>query len=119
MKDERDASWKAAPTSPFIIHNSSLQYPARLRQRLGPAAPPELTALGNPNILSQPMTALFCSARCPGKLILRTYDQVAQRIRQFSDIGIELFMLQFQPFEAEMARFAEHIIPRFRGDHYA
>ena len=24
------------------------------------------------------LTALFCSARCPGKLILRTYDQVAQ-----------------------------------------
>jgi hypothetical protein len=24
-------------------------------------------------------------------------------------------MLQFQPFEAEMARFAEHIMPRFRA----
>jgi hypothetical protein len=25
-------------------------------------------------------------------------------------------MLQFQPFEAEMARFAEHLIPRLRPD---
>ena len=53
------------------------RYPARLRQR-GTDAPPELTALGNLDLLSQPMTALFCSARCPGKLILRTYDQAAQ-----------------------------------------
>jgi predicted Rossmann fold nucleotide-binding protein DprA/Smf involved in DNA uptake len=49
-----------------------------LRQRLGAHAPSELTALGNLNLLSQPTTALFCSARCPGKLILRTYDQAAQ-----------------------------------------
>lgn len=77
MKDERDATAKAAPPSSFILHPSSLQYPARLRQRLGSAAPPELTALGNPALLSQPMTALFCSARCPGGIILSAYDQAA------------------------------------------
>ena len=54
------------------------RYPARLRQRLGADAPPELTALSNLDLLSQLMTALFCSARCPGKLILRTYDQAVQ-----------------------------------------
>jgi len=63
---------------PQIIPPDDRRYPDRLRQRLGTDAPPELTALGNLELLSKPMTALFCSARCPGKLILRTYDQVAQ-----------------------------------------
>jgi alkanesulfonate monooxygenase len=42
------------------------------------------------------------------------YDQVAERIREFSELGIELFMLQFQPFEPEMRRFAHEVIPRVR-----
>ena len=54
------------------------RYPARLRERLGAAAPPDLTALGNLDLLAQPKTALFCSARCPGKVILTTYDQAAK-----------------------------------------
>ncbi len=40
------------------------------------------------------------------------YDQVAARIAAFSRAGIELFMLQFQPFEAEMVRFAHEVRPR-------
>ena len=46
--------------------------------------------------------------------LVGSYDQVAERIRQFSDAGIELFMLQFQPFEAEMRRFAAEVMPRAR-----
>jgi alkanesulfonate monooxygenase len=46
--------------------------------------------------------------------LVGTYDDVAERIREFHASGIELFMLQFQPFEAEMRRFAEHVIPRVR-----
>jgi alkanesulfonate monooxygenase len=46
--------------------------------------------------------------------LVGSYDQVAERIRAFGDSGIELFMLQFQPFEAEMRRFATEIIPRVR-----
>jgi len=61
----------------IVFNLADTQYPARLRQRLGSAAPPELTALGNPAFLSQPMTALFCSARCPGGTILSAYDQAA------------------------------------------
>jgi alkanesulfonate monooxygenase len=44
--------------------------------------------------------------------LVGTYDQVAERIRQFHELGIELFMLQFQPFEKEMRRFAEEVRPR-------
>lgn len=46
--------------------------------------------------------------------LVGSYDQVAERIRAFADAGIELFMLQFQPFEAEMRRFAAEVMPRVR-----
>ncbi|OHV33888.1 MULTISPECIES: LLM class flavin-dependent oxidoreductase [Pseudofrankia] len=46
--------------------------------------------------------------------LVGTYDQVAERIRDFHAEGIETFMLQFQPFEPEMRRFAEEVIPRVR-----
>ncbi len=47
--------------------------------------------------------------------LVGSYTQVAECIRAFHAAGIELFMLQFQPFEAEMARFAEHVFSRVRG----
>jgi alkanesulfonate monooxygenase len=46
--------------------------------------------------------------------LVGSYDDVAARIRAFHEAGIELFMLQFQPFEAEMRRFALEVIPRVR-----
>ncbi len=47
--------------------------------------------------------------------LVGSYDEVAARIEAFGQAGIELFMLQFQPFEAEMRRFAEEIFPRVRA----
>ena len=47
--------------------------------------------------------------------LVGSYDQVAARVRAFHDAGIELFMLQFQPFEAEMRRFAAEIMPRVKA----
>ena len=44
--------------------------------------------------------------------LVGSYDQVAERIANFHAAGIELFMLQFQPFESEMTRFAEEVRPR-------
>ncbi len=44
--------------------------------------------------------------------LVGSYDQVASRIREFHASGVELFMLQFQPFEREMRRFAAEIMPR-------
>ena len=46
--------------------------------------------------------------------LVGSYDQVAERINAFHKLGIELFMLQFQPLEAELRRFATHVIPRVR-----
>jgi alkanesulfonate monooxygenase len=46
--------------------------------------------------------------------LVGSYDEVAERIGAFYAAGIELFMLQFHPFEVEMQRFAEEVIPRVR-----
>jgi len=46
--------------------------------------------------------------------LVGSYEQVIERIEAFRDAGIELFMLQFQPIEAELDRFADKIIPHFR-----
>ncbi len=46
--------------------------------------------------------------------LVGTYAQVAERIQRFHQAGIETFMLQFQPFEAEMRRFAAEVMPRVR-----
>jgi alkanesulfonate monooxygenase len=46
--------------------------------------------------------------------LVGTYDEVAERVLAFNAIGIETFMLQFQPTEVEMARFAHEVIPRVR-----
>ena len=47
--------------------------------------------------------------------LVGSYDQVAERILAFNRAGIETFMLQYQPFEAEMRRFAEEVMPRVRA----
>jgi alkanesulfonate monooxygenase len=46
--------------------------------------------------------------------LVGSYDQVADRIAAFHEAGIELFMLQFQPLEAEVVRFGTEVIPRVR-----
>jgi predicted Rossmann fold nucleotide-binding protein DprA/Smf involved in DNA uptake len=45
---------------------------------MGADAPPQLTALGNLDLLALPKTALFCSARCPGDAVLRACDTARQ-----------------------------------------
>jgi alkanesulfonate monooxygenase len=46
--------------------------------------------------------------------LVGSYGQVIDRIEAFHAAGIELFMLQFQPLEAELDRFADNIIRHFR-----
>lgn len=63
------------------IDKSDPKYPARLREHLGAHAPGFLAALGNVTILKRKTLSLFCSARCPGNLILQTYD-LARAMRE-------------------------------------
>jgi alkanesulfonate monooxygenase len=46
--------------------------------------------------------------------LVGSYETVARRIAEFHRAGIELFMLQFQPFEGDMKRFAQEVIPLVR-----
>lgn len=41
-----------------------------------------------------------------------SYDEVARRIISFHDAGIDIILLEFQPFEREMRRFAQEVMPR-------
>lgn len=65
-------------TQQHTVLSADARYPASLRERLGEAAPAQLTTLGNLDLLALPKTGLFCSARCPGHVILTTYDQAAK-----------------------------------------
>ena len=79
---------------------SDARYPTRLRERLGNAAPAQLGALGNLDLLTLPKTALFCSARCPGHVILSAYDQAAR----WRDEGRCLISGFHSPVEQECLR---------------
>lgn len=72
----------------------------RLRLRLGADVPPELIALGNLELLAFPKTALFCSARCPGSVILAAYDQAAR----WRDAGRCIISGFHSPVEQECLR---------------
>lgn len=50
------------------------------------AALPETAHVGNLGLLDEPLTALFCSQRCPGDLILKTYDLA----RAMRDAGVSM-----------------------------
>ena len=73
------------------------RYPARLRERLGDDAPAQLTTLGNLDILQTKPVSLFCSVKCPGNLILQTYD-LAQKWR---DRGVTVISGFHLPMERE------------------
>ena len=46
--------------------------------------------------------------------LVGTPEQVARRVREFSDAGVDLLLLQFSPHLREMERFGEQVIPRVR-----
>ena len=49
--------------------------------------------------------------------LVGSYDTVATRIADFVNVGIDTFMLQFQPFAPEIKRFAQEIMPRVSSLH--
>ena len=62
--------------------------------------PPETPHLGNLRLLEEPLTALFCSNRCPGDLILKTYDLA----RAMRDAGVPVIGGFQTPMEKECLR---------------
>ena len=85
---------------PFPLNAADVRYPAHLGKRLGTDALPQLSALGNLNLLALPKTALFCSARCPGHAILAAYEQAAR----WRDAGRCIISGFHSPVEKECLR---------------
>lgn len=79
------------------IPKVSPDYPATLRKCLGDDAPDALWTLGNRDLLRQQAVALFCSVKCPGNLILKTYDLV----RELRDAGVAVISGFHSPMEKE------------------
>ena len=82
------------------ITPADARWPVRLSERLGDAAPTQLTTLGNLDLLALPKTGLFCSARCPGNVILSAYDQAAR----WRDAGRCIISGFHSPVEQECLR---------------
>lgn len=59
-----------------------------------------LNTVGDPAILQRPLVALFCSVKCPGKLILETYE-LANRFRAE---GVTVISGFHSPMEQECLR---------------
>ncbi|GBE41323.1 DNA recombination-mediator protein A [bacterium BMS3Bbin09] len=56
------------------INQNNPDYPANITKYFNNSAPENITAIGNPDLLTQDKLAIFCSNQCPGELILKTYD---------------------------------------------
>lgn len=61
---------------------------------------PSIQTLGDTAILDRRMIALFCSSKCPGKLILDTYDLA----KQFREQGVTVISGFHSPMEEECLR---------------
>ena len=61
---------------------------------------PHFKSKGNARLLEEPLTALLCSQRCPGDLILKTYDLA----RAMRDAGVPVIGGFQTPMEKECLR---------------
>ncbi|MGY3581728.1 alkanesulfonate monooxygenase [Bradyrhizobium sp. USDA 4341] len=102
---ETDAKAQSELVELFTIADQDKPTRARLVANADPDAQMFKTAAKEARVGTNGGT----SARLVG-----SYDTVARRILEFNKIGVELFMLQFQPVDENMRRFAEHVIPRVR-----
>jgi predicted Rossmann fold nucleotide-binding protein DprA/Smf involved in DNA uptake len=79
------------------VHSADPIYPDALRAHLGDRVPELIFALGNLDILERKPLALFCSVKCPGNLILKTYDLA----RELRDKGVTVISGFHSPMEKE------------------
>ena len=62
----------------YRIEQGDENYPPELNNYLGDGAPKSIDAIGNIEILKTKSLALFCSNKCPGNVIIKTYDFMRQ-----------------------------------------
>lgn len=82
---------------PIRVERGGAGYPSSLTQFLRDSAPGSVFLLGNPELLKHQMLALFCSIKCPGSVILKTYD-IAKALR---DAGVPVIGGFHTPMEKE------------------
>lgn len=80
-----------------VIEPQHPDYPAKLRGSPLVAPSPSLRIIGNGDLLNHRPLGFLCSRRCPGDLILRTYDL----IRALRDTGIPIIGGFHSPMEKE------------------
>ena len=79
------------------LEQADAAYPGSLPTYLGKKAPKRICALGDLDILREVALGLFCSVKCPGNLILRTYDLA----RELRDAGVTVMSGFHSPMEKE------------------
>lgn len=85
---------------PAWLSSNDPAFPPQLGQYLGDNAPTRICTIGNLDILKSKSVALICSVKCPGNIILQTYD-LAQRLR---DAGVLVIGGFHSPMEQECLR---------------
>jgi len=82
---------------PIRVERNDDAYPASIKAFFGERAPECIFLQGNPELLQRDSLGLFCSIKCPGSIILKTYD-VAKALR---DSGIPVIGGFHTPMEKE------------------
>jgi predicted Rossmann fold nucleotide-binding protein DprA/Smf involved in DNA uptake len=80
-----------------ILDSTSPGYPSALKNKKGQLLFPRVWFLGNAKLLESSLLGLFCSIKCPGDLILRTYD-LARALR---DTGVPVISGFHSPIEKD------------------
>jgi predicted Rossmann fold nucleotide-binding protein DprA/Smf involved in DNA uptake len=88
--------------SPSVVwlSPSDPSFPPNLVQYFGDKVPKRIAAFGNLEILPSKAVALICSVKCPGNIILQTYD-LAKGLR---DAGVLVIGGFHSPMERECLR---------------
>jgi len=85
------------PSDATILDLDHPNYPVPLHDKKAQALFPQIWAIGNLSLLERPLLGLFCSVKCPGDLILRTYD-LARALR---DAGVPVISGFHTPIEKD------------------
>jgi len=80
-----------------LITPKSREYPSCLCDKRNRDFFPKISSLGDVSILKRPLLSFFCSVKCPGDLILRTYD-LARALR---DAGVTVISGFHSPIEKD------------------
>jgi predicted Rossmann fold nucleotide-binding protein DprA/Smf involved in DNA uptake len=80
-----------------LIESTSPDFPVALRNGVLVTSCPQIWAIGNLDILKAHLLGFFCSTKCPGNVIVHTYDLV----RALRDAGVPVISGFHAPMEKE------------------